>query len=392
MEHRFADYVLDDTRHSLTRAGFAVPVEPLVFDLLHLLVRRAGELVTRDDMIEEIWQGRIVSDSAVTACVAAARKAVGDDGKAQAKIRTIPRRGLMFVAEVNGGEAEPPQTASRQSSPVQRIRYARNADGHMLAYAVTGDGPDVLCFGPPLTMDLEAEWRTPVERRFIKRLSERLRYLRFDHLGSGQSERVEPLLDFAAQADDAAAVADAAGLDRFAAVSWSGGVLAAIHFAARYPERLTRLAIVGGYVDGRAKRGQTDADDSLKTMISEGWGKPDSAFATAFLTSYFPEGPLDDVRDMVRIMQVACPPETMLRDRDALNNVSVAHLLKDVQCPTLILQGRHNAVHPLSEAQKLSAGISNAELVIFETANHWPLPGNAAWEPFMDTLIDFLES
>jgi pimeloyl-ACP methyl ester carboxylesterase len=296
----------------------------------------------------------------------------------------------MLVADVSCGDMAKLTEPARKES-VQRIRYARNAVGHKLAYAVTGDGPPLLRFPPPLTMDLEIEWNNPTERAYPDRLSRKFRYLRFDHLGSGQSERVEPNFDFSAQADDAAAVADAAGFDRFAAWSMSGGALAAIHFAARYPERLTRLAIVGGYADGRQRRGGPEAPEALKTMIAEGWGKTESAFAAAFMTSYFPEGPLEDVRSLVRHMQVACPPELMLRDRDAINNASVAHLLTKVRCPTLILHARDDAVHPLSEAQKLAAGIPDAELVILETANHVPYPGIGVWELYIDTLMQFLE-
>lgn len=390
MKYQFADCLLDTDRHMLERGGVELQTEPQVFDLLLLLLENSGRLVTRDEIVSSVWQGRIVSESAISARISAARKAVGDDGKAQAVIRTVARRGLMLVAEVTDSDVEPVRSAPVARATVQRIRYARNTDGHQLAYAITGEGPDVLRFPPPHTMDLEYEWRIPSERRFIDCLSDQFRYVRFDHVGSGQSERVDPKFDFAAQAEDACAVADAAGVEKFAGFSLSGGVLAAIHFATRFPERLSRLVIIGGYADGRLKRGQSNPSDALKTMIAEGWGKPGSAFATGFLTSYFPEGPLEDVHEIVKMMQAASTPETMLHDRDAINSASVAHLLKHVQCPTLILHSRHDAVHPLSEAQKLAAGIPNAELVILETANHVPLPGNAAWEQFMDTLVDFL--
>ena len=389
MEYRFADCVLDTGRLTLLRGGKVQAVEPQVFDLLRLLAENAGRVVTRDEIVETVWQGRIVSESAISARIAAARKAVGDDGKRQAVIRTVSRRGLMFVAEVAGSPPAPAASGSGKP-PVQRIRFARNADGHKLAYAVSGDGTPLLRFPPPLTIDLEIEWNNPVEHEYIGRLADHFSYLRFDHLGSGQSERVEPNYDFAKQADDAAAVADAAGFDRFAAWSMSGGVLTAINFAARYPDRLTRLAIVGGYVDGRSRRGARDAPDSLKTMIAEGWGKTDNAFATAFMTSYFPDGPLEDVRSLVSHMQAACPPDIMLKDRDAINNASIAELLPEVRCPVMILHARDGAVHPLSEARKLAAGIPDAELVILETANHVPYPGNPVWETYMETLLGFL--
>lgn len=59
-------------------------------------------------------------------------------------------------------------------------------------------------------------------------------------------------------------------------------------------------------------------------------------------------------------MQAACPPETMLHDRDAINDATVAHLLDQVRCPVLILHARGDAVHPVSQAQKLAAGIPRA--------------------------------
>lgn len=292
-----------------------------------------------------------------------------------------------MVAQVSTSDCATPPT---KTSGVQRIRYARNDAGHRLAYSVTGEGAPLLRFGMPLITDLEFEWRIRSERSTIDQLSRNFRYLRFDHLGSGQSERIDPDLNFGGQAKDAASVADTAGFDRFAGVSMSGGVLAAINFAALYPERLTRLAIVGGYADGRLLRDGNGGPESLKTLITEGWEKSDNGFSTAFLTSYFPEGPLEDIRHMLDMMQAACPRPTMLRDRDAINTASVAHLLGHVRCPTLILHSRHDAVHPLSEAQKLAAGIPNAELVILESSNHLPLPGNPAWAAYMSTLIDFL--
>jgi pimeloyl-ACP methyl ester carboxylesterase len=305
--------------------------------------------------VDAVWKGRIVSESAISARIASARKAVGDNGKSQSVTRTVARRGLQ------------------------------------LAYAVMGDGLNLMRFASPMTMDLEYERRAPSERAFIDTLTRQFRFARFDHLGSGQSERVEPQLDFAAQAHDTLAVADAAGFDSCAGVSLSGGVLVAIHFAALLPGRISRLAIVGGYAEGRVRPGQTDNNDTLKTLIAEGWGDFEIAFATAFPTSYFPEGPLEDVRNIVKMMQTACPLDVMLRDRDAINSASVAHLLKDVRCPTLIIHGRHDSVHPLTEAQKLAVGIPDAELVILETGNHVPLPGNPCREPFTDTLIRFLD-
>lgn len=93
MIYQFANCCLDLPAHRLTRAGAAVHTEPQVFDLLALLAARAPDLVGYDDMIALIWNGRIVSDSTLAARIGAARAAIGDSGRRQAIIRTVPRRG-----------------------------------------------------------------------------------------------------------------------------------------------------------------------------------------------------------------------------------------------------------------------------------------------------------
>jgi len=391
MEHHFADCTLDDARLTLTRSGSAVAVEPKVFDLIHLLVRNAGDLVTRDRLVDEVWGGRIVSESAISACIAAARKAVGDTGKAQTVIRTVARRGLMLVAEVSAEAAGPRAVAAPASAAAaQRIRYCRSEDGSAIAYAVSGEGPPVLRFGPPSLQDLETEWAYGLHRSWISPMALHTRYLRFDNVGSGQSGRVLRDVDFETEARDAVAVADAAGFERFAAVSYSGGCIPALTFAALYPERLTRLAIVGGFVEGRSRRGTEAAPDALRGLIAEGWARPESAFASAFAMAYFPEGPVEETRQVLRMTQAASSPEMMLRTRDATNDASVAHLLGQVRCPVLLLHARDDAVHPVSQAQKLAAGIPGAELVVLETTNHVPLHGSPCWESYNRTLAEFL--
>ena len=287
------------------------------------------------------------------------------------------------------------QTKTRaEQEPIQRIRYARNSDGRRLAYAVTGTGPPVLYYRSMGVADLASEWRIPAGRAFFDFLCDRFSVLRFDPLGSGQSDHSSPEFDHSRQADDMIAVADTAGIDRFAVYSTSGAVLPAVRLAVKYPERISKLIIIGGYVDGRVRRRVTTTPlpDSLRAMIEEGWSEAESAFAQAFLMSYFPEGPVEIVRDLIRMMQSAAPTDTMMQHRDAINSDSISDVLADIRCPTLIMHGRRDAVHPISEAQKLVEGIPGAELVILETANHLPLLGTPAWKTFKTVLADFLSA
>ncbi len=100
VQFHFSDHVLDVNLRELTRGGESVAVEPQVFDLLVHLIENRDHVVTKDDLIETVWDGRIVSESTLTSRINAARRAVGDSGKDQAVIRTIARKGFRFVGDV----------------------------------------------------------------------------------------------------------------------------------------------------------------------------------------------------------------------------------------------------------------------------------------------------
>jgi TolB-like protein/Tfp pilus assembly protein PilF len=96
----FADCALDTDRRELRRGAGLVEVEPQVFDLLEFLIRTRDRVATRDELLDAVWRGRIVSESTLSSRINAARGAIGDDGTAQRLIRTLPRKGIRFVGEV----------------------------------------------------------------------------------------------------------------------------------------------------------------------------------------------------------------------------------------------------------------------------------------------------
>src|SRR5262245_20025170 len=98
----FEDFVLDADRRELHRKDRVLPVEPKVFDLLVLLIGNRDRVVSKDDLIVKIWNGRIVSESALTTCITAARSVIGDSGETQRLIKTLPRKGIRFVGVVRG--------------------------------------------------------------------------------------------------------------------------------------------------------------------------------------------------------------------------------------------------------------------------------------------------
>ncbi|MEM9610976.1 MAG: winged helix-turn-helix domain-containing protein [Actinomycetota bacterium] len=104
---RFDDCELDLGRVQLRRADHAVPVEPQVFDVLEYLLRHRDRVVSKEELLDEVWGDRFVSESALTSRIKSVRRAVGDDGRTQSVIRTVHGRGYQFVAhvELEGGDA-----------------------------------------------------------------------------------------------------------------------------------------------------------------------------------------------------------------------------------------------------------------------------------------------
>ena len=100
MTFQFEDFLLDPERRELRRAETLIALEPQVFDLLLYLVRNRERVVTRDNLLDAVWNGRVVSESTLTSRINAARRAVNDNGEEQRLIRTIARKGLRFVGEV----------------------------------------------------------------------------------------------------------------------------------------------------------------------------------------------------------------------------------------------------------------------------------------------------
>ena len=126
----FDEYSLDSELRELRRGPDVVPVEPQVFDLLTFLICNRGRVVSKDDLLAEVWKRRIVSDSTLSSRITAARHAVGDSGTEQRLIRTMARRGFRFVGAVQerafrGSEGTADPILSAQPNDAESLARAR---------------------------------------------------------------------------------------------------------------------------------------------------------------------------------------------------------------------------------------------------------------------------
>lgn len=118
MRYLFEEYALDTDRRELHRGTDVVSVAPQVFDLLNFLIRNRERVVSKDELIDAIWNGRCVSDAALTTRFNAARSAIGDSGQEQRLIKTLPRKGFRFVGAVR--EEQAPASAATAGPPEPR--------------------------------------------------------------------------------------------------------------------------------------------------------------------------------------------------------------------------------------------------------------------------------
>ncbi|WP_425050210.1 alpha/beta fold hydrolase [Psychromarinibacter sp. S121] len=373
MRMSFADCELDLAQHSLLRGGAPVHVEPQVFDLIACLVAARGALVTYDDLIAQVWQGRIVSDATMAARISAARAAVGDDGRRQAVIRTLPRRGVQLAVPVAGGDSPKGATARRQS-----IRYTTSRDGTAIAWSETGEGPPLLRGGHWLS-HLEYDWDSPVWQPVLDDLSRGRRLIRYDPRGTGLSDRVLNDADVEKLADDLEAVADAAGLDRFPLYAISQSVPVAIAFAARRPERVSRMVLVNGLVQGSTAAGDKARTDTIVGMIRSGWAVPGSAFMKAVATVFMPRATPEELASFEEMQGLSASADIAADIRTVIAEIDVRDRLEKVTCPVLVMHSSGDSVQDPEQSKLLARRLPDAEYQLLDSPNHVLVPSDPMW-------------
>jgi pimeloyl-ACP methyl ester carboxylesterase/DNA-binding winged helix-turn-helix (wHTH) protein len=392
MRYRFGHCELRTDSRELVVDGAIRSVEPQVFDLLCLLASRAGHVVSHDELMEIVWGGRIVSDSAVSARISAARVAVDDDGTTQRIIKTVQRRGFRLACEVVAEATSQTRDAGFGARHSQEVRFCRSRDGTHIAYAATGSGYPLVKAGHWLT-HLEYDWHSPIWRPFLDRLSSDFRVIRYDQRGNGLSDWEVETFSLDRFVDDLEAVTDAAGLDRFALYGTSQGAPIALAYARRFPERVSHLILQGGYKEGRlvrASEAERASGDALLTLIRHGWGKPGSALVKAFASLFVPDGTKEEIDALAELQRITASPQNAARIREAVDHFDVGPFLGDIRVPTLVLHARNDGVQPLDQGRALAAGITNAQFVLLESANHVVLPHEPAWAAMFDAIARFI--
>ena len=400
---------LDLDRYELRRAGAAQPVEPQVFDVLAVLIRERGRVVRKDELLDLVWGSRYVSESALTSRVKAARRAIGDDGRAQRLIRTVRGRGYQFVGAVTErttgqpagpadqtGQTTPAadQTGAPRPLPAQQIRFCTARDGTRLAYATTGSGPPLVKAANWLS-HLDYDWDSPIWRHWLIELSRRFHLVRYDERGCGLSDWQIPRFHFEDWVEDLETVVDAVGLDRFPLLGISQGGPVAIAYTARHPERVSHLVLLGAFARGRRKRATTRDELELTqariNLVRLGWGRPDPTYRQTFVARFLPDATQQQWRAFDDLQRRTTSPQNAWRFLDEFANIDVSDLAPHLNVPTLILCSRREPDDMFEQSRLLGTLIPGSRLTPLDSANHLLPEQDPAWRHFLTEIDQFLD-
>lgn len=395
MTLQFGRYTVDTQRRELRGDGALIHVEPQVFDVLAYLAEHRNRVISKDELFETVWKGRIVSDATLSSRINAARRAIGDTGEQQSLIRTVPRRGFLFAGEVatdDPSKSVPTPRTAGQAARQQKVTFCKSADRVNLAVATVGEGPPLVKTGNWLN-HLEYDWQSPVWQVLFQELSADHQLIRYDARGSGLSDRSVAEISFDAFVRDLETVIDAQGIERCSLLGISQGAAVAIAYAARHPQRVEKLVVHGGYAQGRRQRGSAadhEQADAFLTLMRYGWGDEHSPFMQAFSSIYLPKGTPHQIRWFTELQQMSTSGENAARIRMACDLIDVVDLLPQVRAPTLVTHSRHDHVVPLEQGRLIATSIPNSRFVTLESDNHPILPDEPAWPTWIGEIKTFL--
>ena len=275
----------------------------------------------------------------------------------------------------------------------QKIRYCTSADGVRLAYAVSGEGAPLVMSASWLT-HLEHQWRSLAWRPWLEAFSHEHTVLRYDSRGCGLSDREVGDITFETWVRDFECVIDAAGFDRFSLLGTCQGGPIAIAYAARHPERVTRLVLYGTYLRGRLKRtdlpNQVEKARLLLDLLRLGWGEESHAFLQLWASQFQPGGSLEHLRSWSEQQRVATSAETAARLLPIGWNVDMTQVVPRVGCPVLVIHSNRDAVVPIEEGRLLARLLPDCRFVELDGENHMPLADEPAWPRLLAEVRKFL--
>jgi pimeloyl-ACP methyl ester carboxylesterase len=372
----------------ISDTGTPIHLRPQSLDVLRSLARCRGRVVSKEDLLRDVWGRAPVTDDVIYQCIRDIRHAFGEDGKSA--IRTVSRKG--YVLREDACTAGGP-FSGRELHDAGPVAYATSRDGTRIAWTCSGSGLPVLKM-PNFVTHIGRERRSLLYGPFYERLGRRARIVRFDQRGHGMSALHAPPLSLDRICEDALAVARAAGLGRFFIYGMSQGVSYGVEFARRHPEMVLGLLFRGGYARGRIAGGR-DCNrrtfEAAMQLIEIGWDSDDPAFKRYFSARIAPDAPPEILDELDLIQKVASPLENMREHLRFTAHLDVSGSARQVRCPAILVHARGDLMVPLEDGRELADLLPQGELVVLEGRNHTLVPGTDAFERAVAAFEAFLD-
>jgi pimeloyl-ACP methyl ester carboxylesterase/DNA-binding CsgD family transcriptional regulator len=257
-----------------------------------------------------------------------------------------------------------------------QIQYCMTEDGVRIAFFVMGEGPPLVHMPPFPLGHLQVEWRNPANRNYYRRLAQGHTLIRYDSRGAGLSDRDVTDYSQDAKLRDIEAVVDYLGLKTFALLGFGHTGSAAIAYAARNPERVSRLVLWHSYAK-TSEVTNISRIEAARSLIQRDWkvyteleGYRVSGWAGGRAARWYSN-----------FVKESVTPEGLIAAYESISDVDVTEMLPLVQAPTLVMARRASEALPVDVARNLTAAIPNARLV--------PLDGTGVI-PFPDVMEQFV--
>lgn len=320
---------------------------------------------------------------------------LGVSGRTQA-ITTARALGLF---DANGLLTPPSIQASDSSMLVEsrkvehRVSFTRSFDETRIAYAIAGNGPPLVKVANYMG-HVEYDWDSPVWAHWLGELTRSHTLIYYDERGSGLSDWNAEDVSFEAWVRDLEAVVDAAGLQRFPLFAMSQAGAVAVAYAARHPDKVSRLIVHGAYARGWLKRDLTDEqieeEQLMISLMRVGWGRDNPAFRQVFAMQLFPDASAEQIHALEEQMRLSVSPKNAVRLESEMHRIDVRDLASQIIVPTLVLHSHEDEAVPFEEGRLLASLIPGAQFVALESKNHLLTEEEAAWPKFVGAMRSFL--
>jgi pimeloyl-ACP methyl ester carboxylesterase/DNA-binding winged helix-turn-helix (wHTH) protein len=403
--YSFDAFRVDPVERLLFKEDREVPLTPKVFDTLLVLLENSSHVLTKQELMQQVWPDSFVEENNLAQNISILRKALGEQ-----YIQTVPKRGYRFVAPVTVRQDETLVVHERVRSRIvvehtddtdetdlhsrlpqlPETMYASSGDVN-IAYQVVGDAPLDLVFVMGWVSHLEYCWREPSFARFLLRLASFSRLILFDKRGTGLSDRVpiNQLPTLEQRMDDVRAVMNAVGSERAALCGVSEGGPMCSLFAATYPEKTLALVMIGTYAkrirDADYPWGPTaeQREHFFETMRQQ-WGGPVGIEERAPSQAHDPK-----FREWwAAYLRTGASPAAAVALTQMNAEIDVRNVLPSIRVPSLVIHRIDDQCLKVEEGRFVADRIPNARFVELPGNDHLPFVGDQ--DAILDEMEEFL--